>query len=76
MPLWVKSGADMLAGLKDAAIALAVVQVVVGSSVAALLWAQGEGVARLDARVLGVRGGREYGQDVLELKKGDSYFEA
>ncbi|TVY32122.1 putative MFS-type transporter [Lachnellula subtilissima] len=53
MPLWVKSGADMLAGLKDAAIALAVVQVVVGSSVAALLWAQGEGVARLDARGFG-----------------------
>jgi len=76
MPLWVKSGADMLAGLKDAAIALAVVQVVIGSSVAALLWAQGEGVARLDARVLGVSGGRGYGQDVLELKKGDSYFEA
>ncbi|TVY12696.1 putative MFS-type transporter protein, partial [Lachnellula arida] len=41
MPLWVKSGADMLAGLKDAAIALAVLQVVLGSSVAALLWVQG-----------------------------------
>lgn len=73
MPLWVKSGADMLAGLKDAAIALAVVQVVLGSSVGALLWVQGEGVGRLDGRVLGV--GIDGRVAELEGKKGDSYFE-
>jgi hypothetical protein len=70
MPLWIKGGADMLAGLKDAGIALAVLQVVVGSSVGAVLWVKGGVVGGFDGRVLGRR------VEVVGLKREDGFFEA
>lgn len=47
MPLWVKNGDSMLGGLKDSVIALAVVQVVIGSTVGAVMWAKGDAIQKL-----------------------------
>jgi len=73
MPVWVDGAQGMLAGLKDTIIALGVVQIVVGSSVAALMWAKGDAVVKLDGRVLGRRA-REMGHQ--RTKTNDSFFEA
>ena len=54
MPVWIQ-GKDMsmVMGLKDTGIALAVLSVVLGSSVCALFWCKGREVGRVDERVLG-----------------------
>lgn len=65
----------MLAGLKDAVIALGVVQIVIGSSVGALLWAKGDMIRKMDGRVLG-RKMEERNYSLERTKTTDSFFEA
>jgi hypothetical protein len=77
MPLWVNGSQGMLAGLKDTIIALGVVQIVVGSSAGALMWAKGEAVQKLDGRVLGRRvEGRDREMGHQRTKTTDSFFES
>ncbi|RDL38878.1 uncharacterized protein BP5553_03218 [Venustampulla echinocandica] len=75
VPLWVQGGGDnMFPGLKDTSIALAVVQIVIASTVAAALWVKGEDIRRLDGRVLGTQGGEE-GIVMQRWKTKDSFME-
>lgn len=54
LPLWVGgNGVFMFPYLKNTVLGLGVVQVVVASTVAALLWVKGDCVVKLDGRVLG-----------------------
>lgn len=75
MPLWVQGNRGVVfPGLKDTSIALAVVQIVIASTVAAMLWAKGEAIRRLDGRVLG-RQSSEGGMVMQRWKTTDSFLE-
>ncbi|KAH8804915.1 major facilitator superfamily domain-containing protein [Xylogone sp. PMI_703] len=52
VPTWISPKEDMATGLKITVIAVTVSQIVVGSSILALLWTRGEVVRRLDERIL------------------------
>lgn len=71
LPMWIASDeAGMIAGLKTTIAALAVLGVVVGSSVGAVLWVKGGEIRRVDVRVMGKRiGDGEGGVGDDELKK-------
>jgi hypothetical protein len=76
MPLWIEGddAMGMLMGLRATAIALGVVCVIVGSSVAALMWVRGEKIEVLDRAVLGARDGEEgvEGTDLGPLRRWES----
>ncbi|KAE8441569.1 hypothetical protein EG329_004688 [Mollisiaceae sp. DMI_Dod_QoI] len=92
MPMWVQGATTedmtMVMGLKVSAIALAVLGLVVGSSVGAMLWSRGVEIGGLNERVLGVvvenegvglagsRGGEEgQGQVLKRWNTGDTFME-
>lgn len=55
VPLWIQIGSTGVSGLKDMGIALAVVQIVLGSSAAAVIFIKMDLVQRLDGKILGVQ---------------------
>lgn len=68
----------MFPRLKNTVLALGVVQIVVASTVAALLWVKGECVVKLDGRVLGRK--ESVVEDGMSIKGGkwkssDSFME-
>lgn len=79
LPLWVGgNGVFMFPRLKNTVLALGVVQIVVASTVAALLWVKGECVVKLDGRVLGRK--ESVVEDGMSIKGGkwkssDSFME-
>jgi hypothetical protein len=54
VPMWVAGSDGMLVGLKATSIALAVVSLVVGSTIAAAMWAKGREINKIDGRVLNI----------------------
>ncbi|RFU26363.1 hypothetical protein B7463_g9969, partial [Scytalidium lignicola] len=54
-PMWISPKSEMATGLKTTVIALTVSQIVVASSILALLWVKGEKVRKFDERVLNWR---------------------
>ncbi|KUJ10491.1 MFS general substrate transporter [Mollisia scopiformis] len=81
MPMWVQGatqeGMTMVMGFKETAIALAVLSVVLSSSVGALLWSKGREIRGVDARVLG-RVEENEGEGQGQLKRwntGDSFMD-
>ncbi|KAG9231476.1 hypothetical protein BJ875DRAFT_382879 [Amylocarpus encephaloides] len=78
MPIWIDGNGGMsFPGLKNAAIALGVVQIFISSSVTALLWICGDAISRLDGRVLGRKAATE--EDGFRThqrwKSTDSFFD-
>ena len=75
MPMWVDSDQGMLMGLRSTNIALAVLSLVVGSTVGAVIWVKGKEIAKVDGRLLGRVGERDRG--IAMTSKGmESFFEA
>jgi hypothetical protein len=73
MPMWVQ-GKDMsmVMGLKDTGIALAVLSVILGSSVGALFWVKGREVKKVDERVLGAVVENEGESGEMRLRRNDT----
>ncbi|KAG0649222.1 putative MFS-type transporter [Hyphodiscus hymeniophilus] len=74
-PSWVKGSEGSMEGLKDTAIAIAVLQIVLASTVGALLYVKGDVLRAVDRRVLGIRQDERMGR-VLSWKSEGSFFEA
>jgi hypothetical protein len=54
-PSWISMSGDMISGLKNTSVALVVLQIVLGSTVAAGLWVKGDRIKVMDMRVLGIK---------------------
>jgi hypothetical protein len=79
VPMWVTGNNGILVGLKEMSIALAVVCVVVGSTVGAAMWAKGREINRIDGRVLKIPVGEMEGSAGLPMqrwKTDESFLEA
>lgn len=79
VPMWVTGSDGMLVGLKATSIALAVVSLVVGSTVAAAMWAKGREINRVDERVLKIpveEMGGNAGVPMQKRKMNQSFSEA
>jgi hypothetical protein len=74
-PSWVQGAEGMMEGIKNTVIAIAVLQIVLASTVGAVLFVKGEGIRAVDRRVLGIREGRE-GTGLQRWKSEGSFFEA
>jgi hypothetical protein len=48
------AGAKMMTGLHDTTLALAVMQLILSSTVCAVLWVRGEDIKKIGAKVLGI----------------------
>jgi hypothetical protein len=79
VPMWVAGSDGMLVGLKATSIALAVVSLVVGSTVAAAMWAKGREINKIDGRVLKIpveEMGGNAGVPMQKRKMNESFSEA
>ena len=77
-PSWIQGTEGAMEGIKDTVIAIAVLQIVLASTLGAVLFVKGDGIRAVDRRVLGIK---EEGQGRGEMnlqrwKSGGSYFEA
>lgn len=78
-PSWVNGSEGSMEGLKDTVVAIAVLQIVLASTVGAVLFVKGEGIRAVDRRVLGISEGSEGsegGNRLQRWKSESSYFEA
>ena len=74
-PSWVQGTEGMMESIKDTVVAIAVLQIVLASTVGAVLFTKGEGIRTVDRRVLGIREQRE-GTGLQRLKSERSFLEA
>ena len=74
-PSWVQGTEGAMESIKDTVIAIAVLQIVLASTVGAVLFVKGDGIRAVDRRVLGIREGRE-GTRLQRWKSEGSFFEA
>lgn len=68
LPMWISPQRNVITGLKNVVIAMAIIQIVLTSTVAALLWVKGEEISKYDGKVLG-RVSSEEDDDMSELLK-------
>jgi hypothetical protein len=73
-PSWVQGTEGSMEGLKDTVIAIAVLQIVLASTVGAMLFVKGDGIRAVDRRVLGISG--EGGNRLPMWKSEGSFFES
>lgn len=69
VPMWVAGSDGMLVGLKATSIALAVVSLVVGSTVAAAMWAKRSEINKIDGRVLNIPVGEVGGNAGVPMQR-------
>lgn len=74
-PSWVQGTEGVMESIKDTVVAIAVLQIVLASTVGALLFVKGDGIRAVDRRVLGIREQRE-GTRLQRWKSEGSIFEA
>jgi hypothetical protein len=74
-PSWVQGSEGNLENLKDTVIAIAVLQIVIATTIGALLFVKGEGIRAVDRRVLGIRDGEEGGNKLKRWKSERSFME-
>ena len=71
-PSWVQGTEGNMEGLKNTVIAISVLQIVLASTVGALLFVKGDGIRAVDERVLGMSGGE--GRNRLQRWKSEGSF--
>jgi hypothetical protein len=76
VPMWINGMNGMLVGLKETSIALAIVCLVVGSTVMAAMWAKVWDFSRADERVVRIEGPSGGGVTLQKWKTDASFFEA
>jgi hypothetical protein len=74
-PSWVQGTEGVMEGIKDTVVAISVLQIVLASTVGAVLFVKGEGIRAVDRRVLGIREGRD-GMGLQMWKSEGSFSEA
>jgi MFS family permease len=77
IPVWAQMGSDRFSGLKDMSIGLAVTQIILGSTVGAIMSMKSSSVEQLDERIMGIsRLGVGGSMELKGWKSNDSFFEA
>ena len=74
-PSWVQGSEGNMEGLKNTVIVIAVLQIVIATTVGALLFVKGEGIRGVDRRVLGIREDEEDGNKLQRWKSEKSFME-